>query len=128
MKTVKVLLVDDDPNFLDSIRIIFEDNGIQLHCAKSGEEAIELVREAGFDIIFTDMAMPGMSGLEFAGLAKEKLPDVPTYLLTGNARSPELISMAVQAGISEILSKPVSMDVMLELIRRRVEKIRACRS
>ena len=118
MQTCKVLLVDDEPDFLDSIRTIFEVKGLSVQCAISGEEAIDLIRKTGFDIIFTDMSMKGMDGLQFAGLAKNLLPDAAVYLLTGNSVSPELASLALETGIARIFTKPVNIDVLLDVVRR----------
>lgn len=113
METLKVLFVDDEPNILDSVQTIFEMKDIQVRCVGSGEEALDAIRDSGFDIIFTDMVMPGMNGLEFAGLAREQLPDAKIYLISGNFITPEIASAALQAGISRIFAKPVDLNDLL---------------
>lgn len=124
MEKIDVLFVDNEPHFLDSIRIIFGLKGISVCCISSGEEALDAIKEKRFKVIFTDMVMDGISGLEFAGIAKERLPGIPIYLLTGNIDSPELASLASQVGITEILTKPVSIELVLDIVTRLSEQER----
>lgn len=119
MENFDVLFVDDEPALLDSFRLVFDLEGIKAFCVESGEEALDAIREKRFKVIFTDMKMNGINGIEFARTAKESIPETPIYLLTGNSPSPELTSQASEAGITRILSKPISMDSILDIVKNK---------
>jgi len=117
MEKFDALFVDDEPDFLESIRTFFDLEGISVYIAESGEEALKVMEENSFGMIFTDMCMDGMTGIEFARAVRERFPTLPIYLVTGCAVSPELASLALQAGVSDILMKPLSLSSILLTVR-----------
>ena len=117
MEKFDALFVDDEPDFLESIRTIFDLEGIRVYIAESGEEALKVMEENSFGMIFMDMRMDGMTGIELARAARERFPSLPIYLLTGCAVSPELASLALQAGVSNIFVKPLNLSSILQTVR-----------
>lgn len=117
MEKFHALFVDDEPAFLESLRTVFNLEGIRVYIAESGEEALKVIEENSFGMIFTDMCMDGMTGIELARAVRERFPSLPIYLLTGCAASPELASLASQAGVSDILMKPLSLSSLLLTVR-----------
>lgn len=82
-KTVQILLVDDEVEFLDTLAERVRAKGYEPILAKSGEEAVEIAKCAGFDAAVVDLKMPGMDGLKTIETLKSFKPGLPTVLLTG---------------------------------------------
>ncbi|ADW17467.1 response regulator receiver protein [Desulfobulbus propionicus DSM 2032] len=104
--TDKILLVDDEPNVLQSMQRQLH-NRFALRTAGSGEEALRLLEEEGpFAVIVTDMRMPGMTGVELLARTKDLYPDMVRLMLTGHADQ-ETAMEAVNSGqIFRFLTKP----------------------
>jgi len=118
MEDSGVLVVDDDQFILEVASSLFEFEGIEVHCASSGEEALRKLRERAFMLMVTDLNMPGMDGLELAEKVREMAPHMPIYMSTGDI-SPEIIRLAREAGIVRIFAKPVDFEDIVTLARRR---------
>jgi CheY-like chemotaxis protein len=78
---VKILLVDDLPQILTVQRKVFERHGYEVVTAESGEEA--LACEGPFDLLFSDITMPGMDGVTLAGKLRDRYPKLPIVFYTG---------------------------------------------
>ena len=72
----KVLLVDDEEQFLDALSQRLEARGLKVDAVTSGEDALSQVEDRNFDAIIVDLAMPGIDGIETLKLIKEKRPDL----------------------------------------------------
>ena len=117
MEHFDALFVDDDKGFLESIKTIFDLEGIPVYCAASGEEALNVIKEKKFNIMVTDLTMTGINGIELARKAKELLPGLPIVLLTGNIIVPDLAALAEEIGVSKIFAKPVDLSAILDAVR-----------
>jgi putative two-component system response regulator len=124
----RILIVDD----VEAMRLALEDclrlQGYDVLSAASGEEALELMRSQRFDLLLTDQAMPGLSGIELAEVTARIHPDVPIVLLTGHT-DVELAKASLQRGASDFVTKPVNireLPIVIErnLTRRRLEVAR----
>ncbi len=111
-----VLVVDDDQLILDLTSSFFESEGMEVHCASNGEEALQMLRERAFILMVTDLNMPGMDGFELTVKVREMAPRMPIYLSTGDV-SPEITRLAREAGIARVFSKPFHLAKVLEMIR-----------
>jgi PAS domain S-box-containing protein len=80
---LRVLLVEDNPHVRSFGRQLLEEFGCEVTCAADGEEALALLEEASPDLVFTDVVMPGMSGVELARRIAERAPELPVLLATG---------------------------------------------
>lgn len=94
------MVVDDDPLVLANTVAMLEDLGHTAHSARSGTEAVELLKVERVDILITDQAMPGMSGSELAAIVRRQWPAMPVLIVTGYA---ELASKPDEA---HVLNKP----------------------
>ncbi len=113
--TGRILLVDDNEEFLDSIRDVLEDEGYEVAMANSGEKAIRLVSEEAFDVILMDIKMPGMDGVESFMEMKKLQPGVKVIMVT--AYSVEaLIRKALDEGAYGVMHKPLDMEAMFRNI------------
>jgi len=111
----RVLLVDDEEEFLDMLTQRLENRGLKVNAVTSGEAAVEQAGEKEYDAIIVDLAMPGIDGLETLARIKEKHPDMEIIMLTGHATVQTGIE-AMKLGAEDFLEKPVDMNVLLEKI------------
>ena len=108
----KVLVVDDDAVVGKSFdRVLSERKGYVVTTAQNAHEALKQIREQSFDVVFTDIKMPGMDGLELAERVKASLPWVPVVIITGYG-STENETRAKAAGVSDFVRKPLSPEMI----------------
>jgi CheY-like chemotaxis protein len=109
----KVLVVDDDPVVGKSFDRVLSGKGYAVITAASGQEALNKLESENYDVVFTDIKMPGMSGLEMAELVKQQRPWLPVVIVTGYG-SPGNEARAEAAGVSGFLRKPLSPEMIEE--------------
>jgi CheY-like chemotaxis protein len=107
----KVLVVDDDPVVRKSFDRVLSSKGYAVITAESGEEALLKLNEEKYDLIYTDIRMPGMSGLEVAEQVKARRPWTPVVIITGYGTE-AAESRAKAAGVSSFLHKPLSPEMI----------------
>jgi two-component system OmpR family response regulator len=117
MDNPKVLLVDDEQEFLELTAERLAQRLFPCVTASSGERALQLLQSERFDCAIVDVRMPGMDGIELLGRIRRDFPGVPVILLTGYA-SVELGVRAMELGAFEYLMKPVDLDELLDTVRR----------
>jgi CheY-like chemotaxis protein len=107
----KVLVVDDDPVVGRSFERVLSDKGYAVITARDGPEALRKLAEVNFDVVFTDIRMPGMDGIEVAARVKERRPWVPVVIVTGYG-SEANEARAKQVGVAGFLRKPLSPEMI----------------
>jgi CheY-like chemotaxis protein len=107
----KVLVVDDDPVVGKSFDRVLSGKGYAVITASSGQEALTKLETEDYDVVFTDIKMPGMSGLEMTEQVKQKRPWLPVVIVTGYG-SPDNEARADAAGVSGFLRKPLSPEMI----------------
>ena len=107
----KVLVVDDDPVVAKSFDRVLSGKGYAVITAASGQEALNKLEAEEYDVVFTDIKMPGMSGLDMAEQVKERRPWLPVVIVTGYG-SPDNEARAEAAGVSSFLRKPLSPEMI----------------
>jgi DNA-binding NtrC family response regulator len=115
MSDCKVLLVDDEVDFVDVLADRLEARDLTVFKANSGEAALALAEERTFDAIVLDMAMPGMNGIETLERLLEINPDLQVILLTGRATL-EQAAAAIRIGALDLLEKPAQIDTLVAKI------------
>jgi DNA-binding NtrC family response regulator len=118
---VRVLLVDDEPEFLEPTAARLTRRGLVCATATSGEAALAAVAAGTYDCAIVDVRMPGMDGLELLRRLRREAPDLKVVLLTGHA-SVELGVQGMELGAFEYLLKPVELDDLLETVWRAVRR------
>jgi CheY-like chemotaxis protein len=116
----KVLVVDDDPVVGKSFDRVLTKKGYVVVTAESGEEALRKLAAEEYDVVYTDIKMPGMSGLEVAERVKAKRPWTPVVIITGYGTA-ESEARAEKAGVREFLHKPLSPDMIEGSARKALE-------
>ena len=109
----KVLVVDDDPVVGRSFDRVLSGKGYAVITARDGEEALNKLRNEAYDVVFTDIKMPGMSGLEVAERVKASQPWLPVVIVTGFG-SEAHEARAKATGVSGFLNKPLSPEMIEE--------------
>ncbi|HML08139.1 MAG TPA: response regulator [Xanthobacteraceae bacterium] len=112
----KVLVVDDDLAVCKSFDRILTNKGYAVITARSGEEALAKLNEEKYDIVYTDIRMPGMSGLEVAEKVKARRPWTPVVIITGYGTD-IAEARAKAAGVSGFLHKPLSPEMIEDSAR-----------
>ena len=112
----KVLVVDDDPAVRKSIDRVLTGKGYAVITAENGEEALRKLNEEKYDLVYTDIRMPGMSGLEVAEHVKAQRPWTPVVIITGYGTD-AAESRAKAAGVSSFMHKPLSPEMIEDSAR-----------
>ncbi|WP_045221424.1 response regulator [Desulfonatronum thioautotrophicum] len=109
----KILIVDDDPDILDYLSELFQDNGYQTATAANGVEGLDKVRAEKPDLITLDMDMPEKGGTNFyAGLRKDQaIRDIPVIVVSGVGPRPPVLTRDVPT-----ISKPIDNTKLLQLV------------
>ena len=119
----KVLIVDDEKDFLDLISERLKARDMNVSTATRGEDAISLIDKESYDAVVLDLQMPGMDGLEALKRIKEKNPDVQVILLTGHATVEKGVE-AMKLGAMDLIEKPADLPTIIDRIKRaKAEKI-----
>lgn len=117
----RILLVDDGEANRRLIRLILERNGARVEIATNGQEALDILKSAEFELVLMDMQMPIMDGYTATRLLRQKGLKLPIVALTANAmRGDEEKCLA--AGCSGFLPKPVEMDVLLKVVSEQLSR------
>lgn len=109
--TRKILVVDDDPVVSKSIGRVLGSKGYAVIAARNGEEALSKLDGEHYDVVFTDIKMPGMNGLEVAERVKASQPWLPVVIVTGYGTD-AYEARAAAAGVSGFLRKPLSPEMI----------------
>jgi DNA-binding NtrC family response regulator len=108
----KVLVVDDDAVVGKSFhRVLSENKGYVVTTVENAHEALKQMREQSFDVVFTDIKMPGMDGVELAERVKASQPWTPVVIITGYGTT-ENESRAKAAGVTDFVRKPLSPEMI----------------
>ncbi|MBW2589141.1 MAG: response regulator [Deltaproteobacteria bacterium] len=122
MHYFNVLIVDDEEDFLETIIKRLNKRQVDASGARSGEEALKLLKEKTFDVVILDIKMPGgMDGIEALREMKKIQPLAEVILLTGHA-SVETSIEGMRLGAFDYLLKPVKLDDLLKKIAQAIEK------
>ena len=117
----KVLLVDDEGDFLEALSQRMTSRGMEVTTTTSAREAIKKVEEGSFDAVILDLMMPEMDGLEVLQTLKQKKPEIQVILLTGHGSVAKGIE-AMKLGAMDFLEKPAEIKELTEKIKKAQAK------
>jgi CheY-like chemotaxis protein len=114
----QILVVDDEPDVCETIKMVLEHDGHKIQTVNSGREALALLEHGKFDLVTTDFSMSGMKGDVLAALIKQRLPNQPVLMISANG------AMANDSGnplpgVDLVISKPF----LLEDLRNAIAKV-----
>ncbi len=121
MDKFKILIVDDENDFRETIIKRLRARKMEVEGADSGFKALEMIDQQEFDVIVLDVKMPGMDGIETLREIKLKKPLVEVIMLTGHA-SVESGIQGMQLGAFDYVMKPVALDDLMDKLRQAYER------
>jgi DNA-binding NtrC family response regulator len=113
--TDRILLVDDEPEFLEIMRERLENRDIIVDTSSSAEEAFQKIQNQLYDAVILDLKMPGIDGMQALTTIREKRPELQVILLTGHATLEKGIE-AMKSGALDFIEKPADLEVLREKI------------
>jgi DNA-binding NtrC family response regulator len=119
--TEKVLLVDDEMEFLELMKERLEARGVEVSASSSAEDALEKIETDIFDAVILDLQMPGMDGLDALQQIKQRHPEIQVILLTGHATVEKGVE-AIKLGAMDFVEKPADLEVLEEKIAKAHKK------
>ena len=114
---ISLLLVDDEKGITDALKIFFEHRGFSVRCANTGEKALQEVTSHRPDIVFLDIRMRGMSGLDVLERIKKMDKTIKVIMLTVHEEK-EIMERARELGADEYITKPIKGDELSLVIER----------
>ena len=120
MPQPNVLIIDDEPLMRISIADALKAEGCQVKVATTGLEGMDLIRKEPFEIVITDLRLPGMDGLQILQACKEVSPTTGVIVITAYG-SVETAVEAIKMGAYDYITKPFSMDELLLIVKRLVK-------
>ena len=112
-----VLVIDDNADLAENIAEILEDCGVDVQLAANANEALACFDQRKWNLVVTDVRMPGIDGLELLSLIKERSPGTPVLVMTGFADR-ETVARAHHSGALAVVHKPIDLDAFIELVER----------
>ena len=119
----RILVVDDDLSVAQVIAHMAESLGHATAVAGSVDEALGRLAQASFDVVLTDLSMPGRSGLDLLKHVQAESPEIPVVLITGKGAIDTAME-AIKGGAYDYLAKPPQLEMLGALLRRAIEKKR----
>lgn len=121
MEEFKVLVVDDEDDFRETIVKRLHKRNMTARGAESGEKALDLIDSQHFDVVVLDVKMPGLDGIETLREIKKRKPLIEVILLTGHASMESGIE-GIKWGAFDYVMKPANFDDLVEKMRQAYEK------
>lgn len=121
METLRVLIVDDEQDFLETIVKRLRKRKVDSIGVSSGKEALRILEAQSFDVIILDVRMPGMDGIETLKEIKKKSPFTEVIMLTGHA-SVESGMQGMQFGAYDYVIKPADLEELIEKVNQAKER------
>ena len=117
MHMIKVILVDDEQEFVTTLSERIEMRDMDTQVAFSGEAAVDLLAHQSFDVMVLDLNMPGMDGLQTLEQVKQIQPEISVIILTGHGSEKDKIA-AMALGAFGYMQKPVDLDTLIKEIKK----------
>jgi len=117
----KILVVDDEESIRMALKEILEFESYKVDCASEGKEALEKLRNEDFDLVFCDIKMPGMDGLEMLDKVQAEGIDVPVIMISGHGNIETAVD-SIKKGAFDFIQKPLDLNRILVTIRNGLDK------
>lgn len=115
-----ILLIDDEAIALSNLRHVFEREGYSVTACRSGEAGLTAMQTTAFDLVLTDLRMPGIDGMAVLAHIRATTPDVPVIMITGHATLDSAVD-AMKAGAYHYIAKPFRLAEAREVVRGALE-------
>jgi CheY-like chemotaxis protein len=118
----KLLIVDDESSIRDLFQSAFSDSGYQVHLAENGEQALDILKRHDIDLVFLDLKLFGMNGIELCRRIRKDKPISIIYAMTGWAGLFE-VEECREAGFDDFFTKPFQLEVIFKAVENAFEKL-----
>jgi CheY-like chemotaxis protein len=112
-----ILVVDDEPSVVESLRLLLRIKRHQVEVAEDGEQALAMYAKGKYDLVITDCAMPEMNGVELARLIRERVPEQPILMITAYKETVTRYEKW-QSCIDGMVAKPFSLEELQEALAK----------
>ena len=119
-KETHILVVDDEPKICEFLGILLGREGYQTDSAFNASDALARIERNSYDLVLTDLKMPGMDGFELITRLKKIRPDLPVIMITGYA-TVETAVQALRYGVDDYVTKPFNIDELRKVIARSLQ-------
>jgi two-component system, NtrC family, nitrogen regulation response regulator NtrX len=113
----KMLLVDDHQRSRNNIAYFLRGEGFEVHEMPNGNEAAQLLEKVRFDLVVSDLCMPGLDGFRLVECARSLSPNIPIVLMSGRANA-NLDQVDDKSGLTEFIEKPINLEELLSKVRQ----------
>ena len=120
-KRSSILVIDDEEQILDGLKLNLEQSGYSISTAKTGTEGLALFDGKEFDLVLADLQLPDMEGIDVLRKIKEKKPSIEVIIISGHGSVTKAVE-AAKAGAFHFVEKPFELDALLVLIERALER------
>ena len=118
---VTILVIDDEKIIHESCGRVLQEEGFEVETALSGQEALEKLKEKRYNLVLSDIKMPGMSGVETLEKMKKEVPDITVVMFTGYS-SVETARDTMKLGAFDYIPKPFTPEELLAVVKKALEK------
>ncbi|MBN1899621.1 MAG: response regulator [Spirochaetes bacterium] len=121
---MKVLVIDDDPNIIEMVKVNLELDGIKVISAANGKDGLEMAKTHKPDLILMDWMLPKMSGIDAVKLIRKdpSIKDIPIFMLTARSQVTD-IDQAFKVGADSYITKPFNPVNLASLLQSKLSKI-----
>ena len=116
----KVLIVDDEPKICQFLEVLLQREGHTVSSVQRATDALSRIEQEDFDLVLTDLKMPGMDGFEFVSRMKALRPELPTIMITGYATVENAVK-AMRYGVDDYVTKPFNIDELRKVVSRALK-------
>jgi len=116
----KILIVDDDTASLKNVAYFLRREGYEVNEASNGSEAAEIVDEDGFDLVLSDLIMPGLNGLDLLDHIRSVDPEVRVVVMSAFAAVDP--NQLIERGATDFIEKPLQLDELLSKVKRALDE------
>lgn len=123
--TRRILVIEDDRDLAELVRIHFEDMGVRVDLAHDGRDGLSRALAGGHDLVVLDLSLPGMDGLDVCRELRRKTPETPILMLTARSSESDRV-LGLELGADDYLTKPFSIRELVARARaiwRRLERV-----
>lgn len=117
----KILIVDDERSIRNTLKDILEVESYQVDVVESGIEALELIKENNYDVVFSDIKMPQMDGVELLQKIKVNNPEAPIIMISGHGTIETAVD-CIKKGAYDFIEKPIDLNRLLIVVRNALDR------
>ncbi|MGM9817769.1 MAG: sigma-54-dependent transcriptional regulator [Paludibacteraceae bacterium] len=117
----KILIVDDERSIRNTLKDILEVESYQVDVVESGIEALELIKENNYDVVFSDIKMPQMDGVELLQKIKVNNPETPIIMISGHGTIETAVD-CIKKGAYDFIEKPIDLNRLLIVVRNAMDR------